>query len=85
MTTPQPTLTSVFNQACLLPQQEQQLLIKKVQYHIFYNESREPISHEDLLKRVELADARIDSGYYLEHEDAKKHFQSRMAKKSEWL
>ena len=37
---------------------------------------------EELMARVEQADARIDEGHYVEHEAAKQHFQSRIAKKT---
>ncbi len=85
MTATQPTFRQVFDMACMLPRQEQQELIQKVQYHILHVEMPEPISKEDLLARLEHADAMIDEGHFMEHEDAKKHFQSRMAQKSALL
>ena len=36
-----------------------------------------PVTKEELLARLEHADARIDEGHYVEHEVAKQHFQSR--------
>ena len=77
-----PTFRQVFDMACMLPRQEQQELIQKVQYHILHIEMPEPISKEDLFARLEHADAMIDEGHFMEHEDAKKHFQSRMAQKT---
>ena len=51
-----------------------------------FNEDFETlISKEELLARLEHADARIDEGHYVEHEVAKQHFQSRKAQKSAWL
>lgn len=85
MTATQPTFNQVFNMACMLPRQEQQELIQKVQYHILHIDMPEPISKEEMLARLEHSDTMIDEGHYMEHEDAKKHFQSRIAQKSAWL
>ena len=45
----------------------------------------QPTFKEELLVRLEHADARIDEGHYVEHEVAKQHFQSRKAQKSACL
>ena len=85
MTATQPTINQVFDMACMLPRQQQQELIQKVQYHILHVEVPEPISKEDMFARLEHSDAMIDEGHCVEHEEAKKHFQSRMAQKSACL
>ena len=82
MTVTQPTINEVFDLACMLPRQEQQELVQKVQYVIHLSESSSAISKEELLARLEHADARINDGHYVEHEDAKQHFYSRIAQKS---
>jgi len=82
MTATQPTFKEVFDMACMLPRQEQQELVQKVQYIIRLNNASTAITKEELLARVEHADARIDEGHYVEHEAAKQHFQSRIAKKT---
>ena len=84
MVATQPTFNQVFDLACMLPRQEQQELVQKVQYLIQLNESSS-ITKEELMARLEHADAQIDEGHYVEHETAKQHFQSRMAMKSAWL
>ena len=85
MTTTQPTFNEVFDMVCMLPRQEQQELVQKVQYIIHLNAASPSITKEELLARVEHADAEIDKGHYVEHEVAKQHFQSRRAQKSAWL
>ena len=85
MTVTQPTFNEVFDMACMLPRQEQQELVQKVQYIIHLNAESSPITKEELLARVEHADAEIEAGHYVEHEAAKQHFQSRRAQKSAWL
>ena len=85
MTATQPTLNEVLDMACMLPRQEQQELVQKVQYIIRLNSAPSPITKEELMARIEHADARIDEGHYVEHEAAKQHFQSRIAKKSATL
>lgn len=82
MTATQPTFNEVFDMACMLPRQEQQELVQKVQYIIRLNSAPSPITKEELMARIEHADARIDEGHYVEHEAAKQHFQSRIAKKT---
>lgn len=82
MTATQPTFNEVFDMACMLPRQEQQELVQKVQYIIRLNATSSPISKEELLTRLEYADARIDEGHYVEHEVAKQHFQARRAQMS---
>ena len=42
----------------------------------------EVFSKEELLTRLEHADAMIDEGHYVEHEVAKQHFQARRAQMS---
>ena len=78
----QPTFNEVLDMACMLPRQEQQELVQKVQYIIRLNNASSAITKEELMARVEHADARIDDGHYVEHEAAKQHFQSRIAKKT---
>ena len=85
MTATQPTFNEVFDMVCMLPRKEQQELVQKVQYIIRLNAASSPITKEELLARLEHADARIDEGHYVEHEVAKQHFQSRKAQKSAWL
>ena len=85
VTATQPTFNEVFDLACMLPRQEQQELVQKVQYIIRLNATSSPVTKEELLTRLEHADARIDEGHYVEHEVAKQHFQSRRAQKSAWL
>lgn len=85
MTATQPTFNEVFDMACMLPRHEQQELVRKVQYIIQLNISSSSITQEELLERLEHADAGIDEGRYVEHEAAKRHFQSRRAQKSDWL
>ncbi len=69
----------------MLPLQEQQKLVQKVQYIIHNSATFSPVTKEDLLARLEDADAGIDEGRYVEHEAAKQHFQARRAQKSAWL
>ena len=57
MTATQPTFNEVFDMACMLPRQEQQELVQKVQYIIRLNATSSPISKEELLTRLEHADA----------------------------
>ena len=45
---------------CMLPRQEQQKLVQKVQYIIHLNAASPSITKEELLARVEHADAEID-------------------------
>ena len=71
--------------ACMLPRQEQQELVQKVQHIIRLNTPSTSMTKEELLARIEHADARIDEGHYVEHEAAKQHFQTRKAHKSERL
>lgn len=78
----QPTFNEVLDMACMLPRQEQQELVQKVQYIIRLNNASSAITKEELMVRVEHADASIDDGHYVEHEAAKQHFQSRIAKKT---
>jgi len=85
MTATQPTFNEVFDMACMLPRQEQQELVQKVQHIIRLNTPSSSLTKEELLARVEHADARIDEGHYVEHETAKMHFQARKAQKSERL
>ena len=82
MTSNQPTFNEVFDMACMLPRQEQQELVQKVQYIIRLNATSSPISKEELLTRLEHADAMIDEGHYVEHDVAKQHFQFRRAQMS---
>ena len=84
MVATQPTFNQVFDLACMLPRQEQQELVQKVQYLIHLN-APSSITKEELMARLERADTQIDEGHYMEHEAAKQHFQSRMAMKSAWL
>lgn len=85
MTGTQPTFNEVFDMACMLPRQDQQKLVQKVQYIIHLNTMDSSITKEELLARLEHADSGIDEGHYVEHEVAKQHFQSRRAQKSAWL
>ena len=78
MTATQPTFNEVLDMVCMLPRQEQQELVQKVQYIIRLNNASSAITKEELMARVEHADARIDDGHYVEHEAAKQHFQSRL-------
>lgn len=85
MTATQPTFNEVFDMACMLPRQDQQKLVQRVLYIMHLDAASSSISKEELLARLEHADARIDEGHYIEHEIAKQHFQSRKAQKSAWL
>ena len=85
MVATQPTFNQVYHLAAMLPWQEQCKLVQRVQYNIRKNETINPITQDELLARVEHADAMIDAGHYKEHAEAKQHFQSRMAQKAESL
>lgn len=85
MVATQPTFNQVYNLAAMLPWQEQCRLVQKVQYNIRKNETITPVTQDELLARVEHADAMIDAGQYKEHDEAKQHFQSRIAQKTSSL
>ena len=78
----QPTFNQVYDLAAMLTWQDQRKLVQKVQHNIRQYEEIAPITKDELLARVEHADALIDEGHYMEHEAAKQHFQSRMAQKA---
>ena len=82
MVTTQPTFNQVFDLASMLSWQEQRRLVQVMQHNLRLNEPTSPISPDELLARVEHADAMIDAGHYMEHEDAMAHFQERKTKKS---
>ena len=81
MVATQPTFNQVYDLAAMLTWQDQRKLVQRVQHNIRMYEEISQITKEELLARVEHADALIDEGHYMEHEEAKKHFQSRMAQK----
>lgn len=85
MVATQPTFNQVYDLAAMLTWQDQRKLVQKVQHNIRQYEEISPITKEDLLSRVEHADAQINNGNYVDHETAKQHFQSRKAQKEEWL
>ena len=81
----QPTFNQVYDLAAMLTWQDQRKLVQRVQHNIRQYEEISPITKEELLARVEHADAMIDGGHYMEHEEAKQHFQARKAQKAAWL
>ena len=85
MVATQPTFNQVYDLAAMLTWQDQRKLVQRVQYNIRQYEEQSPITKEELLMRVERADALIDEGLYMEHEAAKRHFQSRIAQIEERL
>ena len=85
MVATQPTFNQVYDLAAMLTWQDQRRLIQRMQYNILHNEEIAPIEREELLARVERADATIDEGHYMEHKEAKQHFQTRKAQKTKWL
>ena len=85
MVATQPTFNQVYDLAAMLTWQDQRKLVQRVQHNIRMYEEISPIAKEELLARVEHADALIDEGHYMEHEEAKQHFQARKAEKAAWL
>ena len=85
MVATQPTFNQVYDLAAMLTWQDQRKLVQRVQHNIRQYEEISPITKEELLARVEHADAMIDEGHYTEHEAAKQHFQTRKAQKAERL
>ena len=85
MVATQPTFNQVYDLAAMLTWQDQRKLVQKVQHNIRQYEEISPITKEELLARVEHADAMIDEGHSMEHEEAKQHFQARKAQKVAWL
>ena len=85
MVATQPTINQVYDLAAMLTWQDQRKLVQKMQRNIRQCEEISPITKEELLVRVEHADNLIDAGHCMEHEEAKLHFQSKMAQKAEWL
>lgn len=83
MVTTQPTFNQVYDLAAMLTWQDQRRLVREMQRNICRYEEMSPITKDELLARVEHADALIDTGHYTEHDAAKQHFQSRMAQKKE--
>lgn len=81
----QPTFNQVYDLAAMLTWQDQRRLVQKVQHNIRQYEEFSPMTKDELLARVEHADALIDEGLYKEHDAAKQHFQSRMAQKTQKL
>ena len=84
MVATQPTFNQVYDMAAMLTWQDQRKLVQEVQRNIRQYEEISPITKDELLARVEHADAMIDEGHYMEHESAKQHFQFRMAQKKGW-
>lgn len=85
MVATQPTFNQVYDLAAMLTWQDQRKLVERVQHNIRQYEEICPITKEELLARVEHADALIDDGRYMEHDDAKQHFLARKAQKTAWL
>ena len=85
MVTTQPTFNQVYDMAAMLTWQDQRKLVQKMQRNIRQYEEISPITKDELVARVEHADALIDEDHYMEHDVAKQHFQSRMAQKKEWV
>ena len=85
MVATQPTFNQVYDLAAMLTWQDQRKLVQRVQHNLRQYEEISPITKEELLVRVEHADAMIDEGHYMEHKAAKQHFQSRMAQKAQRL
>ena len=85
MVTTQPTFNQVYDLAAMLTWQDQRKLVQRVQLNIRQYEEISPVTKDELLARVEHADALIEEGHYMEHDAAKKHFQSRKAQKAERL
>ena len=83
MVATQPTFNQVYDLAAMLTWQDQRKLVQKVQHNIRQYEEISPITKDELLARIEHADALIDEGHFMEHDAAKQHFQSRMAQKAE--
>jgi len=79
MVTTQPTFNQVYDLAAMLTWQDQRKLVQRVQLNIRQYEEISPVTKDELLARVEHADALIEEGHYMEHDAAKKHFQSRKA------
>ena len=79
MVATQPTFNQVYDLAAMLTWQDQRKLVQKVQHNIRQYEEIDSITKEELLARVEHADALIDEGHYMEHEEDKQHFQARKA------
>ena len=85
MVATQPTFNQVYDMAAMLTWQDQRKLVQEVQRNIRQYEEISPITKDELLARVEHADALIDEDHYMEHDAAKQHFLSRMAQKKEWV
>ena len=85
MVATQPTFNQVYDLAAMLTWQDQRRLVQEVQYNIRQYEKISPMTKDELLARVEHADALIDEGHYMEHDAAKQHFQSRKAQKTQGL
>ena len=85
MVATQPTFNQVYDLAAMLTWQDQRRLVQEVQYNIRQYEKISPMTKDELLARVEHADALIDEGHYMEHDAAKQHFQSRKAQKTQRL
>ncbi len=85
MVSTQPTFNQVYDLAAMLTWQDQRKLVQKVQHNIRQYAEVSPITKDELLARIDHADAFIDEGHYMEHEAAKQHFQSRKAQKAALL
>ena len=85
MVATQPTFNQVYDLAAMLTWQDQRRLVQEVQNNIRQYEKISPMTKDELLARVEHADALIDEGHYTEHDAAKRHFQSRIAQKTQRL
>ena len=85
MVATQPTFNQVYDLAAMLTWQDQRKLVRKVQQNIQQYEETAPITKDELMARIEHADTLIDEGHYTEHDAAKRHFQSRIAQKTQRL